>query len=173
MAHALQQLLMREDSLFSRALEKLERIVDNDGVDTRLIADITHKAHDITRSLRLDPANSTGAEIYAALRGHIGADDRIEALLATDYVLFSYDGDIVSFNLIDLLEDVHSKRSFDDRSLEHAQRALMGEIIHRYTSHARTHDPTVRGLLQEVELLTENPVKNTKLPPLTKVQKRK
>ena len=172
MAHVLQQLLTRDDSLFSRALSKLERIVDNEGVDTRLIADITHKAHDITRKLRLDPANSTAAEVYSALRAHVGSNDRIEALLTTDFVLFSYGGEIVSFNIIDLLEDMQQGHSFQHRSLEHAQRALMGEIIHRYTSHARTHDPTVRNLLKEAEFFTATPqALAAKLPPFTQVQK--
>ncbi len=68
MPHTFQQLLKRDDSLFATALGKLERIVNDEGIDTRLIADITHKAHEITRSLQLDPANSAGIEGYRNAR---------------------------------------------------------------------------------------------------------
>ena len=171
MPHTFQRLLKREDSLFSAALGKLERIVNDEGVDTRLIADITHKAHEIIRALGLNPAHSNGIEVYSALRAHIKADDRIEALLATDFVLLSFGGDVVSFNLIDLLEDARAGRSYKNRTFEHGQRALMGEIIHRYTSHARTHDPTVRAILQESVSLTGTKSSNrAKLPPLAKIE---
>ncbi len=172
MPHTFQQLLKRDDSLFATALGKLERIVNDEGIDTRLIADITHKAHEITRSLQLDPANSTGIEVYSALRGHIGSNDRTEGLLATDFILFSFGGEVVSFNHVDLLEDAREGRSYKDRSLDHGQRALLGEIVHRYTSHANTHDPTVRELLKEAEFLTVDVGSSyPKVPSLTQVQK--
>jgi len=171
MPHVLQQLLKRDDSLFLTTLEKLERTVGNDGVDTRLIADITHKAHDILRTLSLSPAHTTGLEAYSVLRSHVKNKDRMEALLSTDFVLFSFDGEIISFNLIDILDDIQHGRTYKERTLEHAQRALMGEIVHRYTNHARAHDPTVRTLLRDSQILTDTRRNNkTALPPLTQVQ---
>lgn len=171
MPHMLQRLLARDDRLFTSALEKLERAVGNEGIDTRLIADVTHRAHDILRALNLDTANTTAVEAYGVLKSHVQKHDRIEALLSTDYVLFAFEGDIVSFNLIDLMDDIHHNRTFQDRTLEHAQRALMGEIIHRYTGHARTHDPTVRSLLAETDAFLEGATKKrVTLPPMSHIQ---
>lgn len=154
MAHVLQRLLENESSLFPVALEKLERAVGNEGVDVRLIADITHKAHETIRELGLDPAHTTALEAYNALRGYVKSTGE-HALFTADFVLFVLNGETVSFNLIDLLEDIHEDRSFKDRSLEHGRKALAGEIVIRYSSHPRAHQGTVTTLLKDTNLLTE------------------
>ena len=148
MATLLQRLLGREDTLFARALLDLEQIVGNEGVDTRIIADVTHKAHAVVSQLGLNSAHAAAVEVYNALRAHVISDARIQELLSTDYILFSYNGQVVSFNVLDLLEDVHNGNSFSNRSLEYGRRALLGELTHRYVSHPRTHDPMVRTILR-------------------------
>lgn len=158
----LQRLVGREDTLFARALLDLEQIVGNEGVDTRVIADVTHKAHDIARKLGLNPAHTAAIEIYNALRAHVASDERIEQLLATDYVLFSYNGQVVSFNLLDLLDDIQNQRIFTNRSLQYGRRALLGELTHRYVSHPRTHDPMVRTILR-------HPIHQPPRPPIPHV----
>lgn len=152
MPHHLQQLLKKDDPLLSLALTKLEQAVGNVGVDVRLIADNRHKAHDILRAFRLDPANSTAIEVYNALKSHVAKSDRTQELLATDYVLYEFDGEVVSFNVIDILEDIREGNDFRHRTLSHGRRALMGEVMHRYISHPQTHDATVRNLLKDIEL---------------------
>jgi ribokinase len=166
MSHALQKLLKRDDSLFVQTLARLEKTVGHEGIDSRLVADCLEAAHHIMRSLGLDPAITTAEELYAALRAHITNDERIEALLHKDYVLYSSNGVVVSCNLIDLLDDVHEQRSFRDRSLDHGQRALMEEITHRYATHDRTHTETVRAVLEPVAHTNQHPHAT---PPLTKV----
>jgi len=87
MAHMLERLLGSTDPLFATALVKLEQSARSEGVDVRLIADITHTAHQIMRTLQLDPANSTALEVYSALRAHVAKTER-EELLTTDYIIF-------------------------------------------------------------------------------------
>lgn len=152
MSHHLQNLLKKNDSVLSLALTRLEQAVGNAGVDVRLIADNRHKAHDILRALRLDPANSTGIEVYNSLKSHVAKSDRIKDLLATDYVLYAFHDEVVSFNVIDILEDIREGNSFSERTLDHGRRALMGEIVHRYISHPQTHDASVRALLKDIEV---------------------
>lgn len=168
MPHVLQRLLQREDSHFPVALERLERTIGNHGIDLRLIADITHRTHDILRNLHLDPANTTALEAYNVLRSHVKNDNRMRELLTTDFVLFSFNGEIVSFNLLDIIDDIQSERSFKDRTLEHGQRALTGEIVHRYTTHPGAHDATVRSLLRDTKLLFDEraPATLSSLPPI-------
>ena len=168
MAHKLQQLLAKEDALFSLQLEKLEHEVGNDGTDLQLVVAITHAAHQIVRDLGLDPAQSTAREVYAALRGHVSSPDRLIELLTTDFLLFSYGGAIVSFNYIDILEDIQQNSSFEARSLVHAQRALMGEILHRYVSHPHSRD----GVVHEIVAPSNQLGKRNKVavPPIHQVQ---
>lgn len=148
MAHMLERLLGNSDPLFSTALVKLEQAAGGEGVDVRLIADITHAAHEVIRTLQLNPANSTALEVYNALRAHVAKTSR-EELLTKDYLIFILDREVVSFNSIDLLDDLRHNRQFKTRTLNHARRALMGEITHRYTNHPSTHIPTVKRLLSK------------------------
>jgi ribokinase len=169
MPHVLQQLLESEGSLFPAKLETLERAVGNEGVDLRLIADITHTAHDIVRNLQLDPAHSTALEVYKGLHGLVSSAERGDPLLTTDFVLFSFNGEVVSFNVLDIMEDIQQGLTFDSRSLTHAQRALMGEIVHRYTTHPRASETAIRGILETTSRVSDENT-NVKIPPVIQAQ---
>lgn len=162
MAHILERLLGSTDPLFATALVKLEQSARSEGVDVRLIADITHAAHQIMRTLQLDPANSTALEVYNALRAHVAKTER-EELLTTDYIIFIVGREIISFNAVDLLDDMRHNRQFTSRTFDHARRALLGEITHRYTAHPSTHEPTVRALLSKEPNSIEQPVVKEKV----------
>lgn len=157
MAHQLQQLLGRDDALFQPVLQQLEHSTGNDGVDVRLIADILHEAHGVMRQLGLDTTNSTPLEIYNSLRSYVAREGNEDELLARDYILFLCDNEIISFNMLDLLDDERDKVNFEKRSLSHAQRALMGEIVHRYSEHPRTHEPTIRELVKDIHPHIDHP----------------
>lgn len=75
MAKFLSDLLKAEEPLFSHALTQLERASGNSGADTRLIGDITKKAHQTMRALGLDSADTTGQEFYQALLSRIAKDN--------------------------------------------------------------------------------------------------
>ncbi len=158
----LERLLGSTDPLFATALVKLEQSARSEGVDVRLIADITHTAHQIMRTLQLDPANSTALEVYSALRAHVAKTER-EELLTTDYIIFIVGRELISFNAVDLLDDIRHNRQFTSRTFDHARRALLGEITHRYTVHPSTHEPTVRALLSKEPNNIEQPVVKEKV----------
>lgn len=86
MAKFLRDLLDAEEPLFTASLKQLEQASGYPGADVRLIADITTKAHDRMRKLGLDPANTTGRELYQALLARIVSDnERVTKLVgATD-----------------------------------------------------------------------------------------
>lgn len=76
MARFLRDLLDAEEPLFSRAVMQLEQASGRAGTDARLIGDILAKAHDSMRRLGLDPANTTGQELYRALIARVEIDNK-------------------------------------------------------------------------------------------------
>lgn len=75
MGKILRDLLNAEEPLFSESIRQLERASGQDAADVRLISDILKSAHDRMRQLRLDPADSTGREIYQALISKVARDN--------------------------------------------------------------------------------------------------
>ena len=153
MTKFLQNLLTSNEPLFPQALSQLEKSTGDDGVDVRLIADITHKAHEIMRSLSLDPADTTARELYLALGAYVQRAESHEALFNADFTLLQIEGEVVSFNLIDVIESSHHELPFEQRSLAHGQRALRGEIVARYSEHPRTNQLTTQQLASDAGLL--------------------
>jgi len=154
MSRFLQEILKSEEPMFSIGMHKLEQTTGYAGVDTRLIADITHKAHEVMRALGLDPAASTGREVYQALNASVDGAHENE-LLTTDFVLLAVSGEVVSFNLIDVVENKHHELPFEKRIISHGQRSLRGEIIQRYIEHARTDESATREIAATAGLVVE------------------
>jgi hypothetical protein len=119
MAKFLQHLLEIDEPLFSVGMNQLEKSTGNSGVDTRLIADITHKAHSIMRRLGLDPADSTGRELYQALLATVKKGTYETLLSDADYILLAFNGDVISFNLIDVIENSHHELNYTQRIMSH------------------------------------------------------
>jgi sugar/nucleoside kinase (ribokinase family) len=155
MAKFLQQLLGGNEPFFSQGMHQLEASTGHAGVDTRLIADIMHAAHHVMRQLGLDPADTTAAELYGTLNNSIRHGNGQQLLMDTDFVLLPIAGQVVSFNLIDVIENQHHELPFLNRIVSHGQRALRGEIIQRYLDNPRTdqmavtHHATHAGLVVE------------------------
>lgn len=155
MAKVLQNLLGSNDPLFAHGMHELEKSTGHSGVDIRLIADITQRAHHCMRELGLDPADSTAEEVFHALKASVRRGS-VEKLCAnSDFVLLRLPDGVVSFNAIDIIESAHHDLSFDQQSVQHARRSLRGEIVARYSSHERTNIKTVKthaataGVLQK------------------------
>lgn len=74
MAKFLRDLLDAEEPLFTTALRQLEQASGRTGADTKLIGDITAMAHDNMRQMGLNPAVSTGEEVYYALQARVEDD---------------------------------------------------------------------------------------------------
>ncbi|MEP6710329.1 MAG: carbohydrate kinase family protein [Candidatus Saccharibacteria bacterium] len=156
MTKFLQNLLTSTEPLFPQALSQLEKSTGGDGVDVRLIADITHKAHEIMRSLSLDPADTTAHELYLALGSYVQRAKSHELLFDADFTLLQIEAEVVSFNLIDIIESSHHELTFENRSLVHGQRALRGEIIERYINHPRTDETATLQLASDAGLVVQD-----------------
>lgn len=156
MGRFLQKILNAPEPLFTVGIHQLEKATGHSGVDTRLIADITHKAHDIMRHLNLNPADTTAHELYQALNAGVRNHGAEEYLIDADYVLLTIGNQTVSFNLIDVIENTHHQLPFDQRVIGHGQRSLRGEIVQRYLDHVRTNDAMTRQLAEAAGLLPES-----------------
>ncbi|UTX51628.1 TIGR00730 family Rossman fold protein [Candidatus Saccharibacteria bacterium TM7i] len=74
MARFLRDLLDAEEPVFTQSIRQLEEVSGRTGADVKLIGDITKMAHDSMRALGLNPAASTGEEVYRALLGRVETD---------------------------------------------------------------------------------------------------
>lgn len=159
MSKKLKRLLGNDDPLFHSHIQRLEGASGYNALDVRLLADMTHAAHHVMRTLRLDPADTTGKELYMALNAAVrsGIADRL--LEQTDYVLLEIDSEIISFSLLDVIENTHHELDYSERTLEHARRSLRGELIERYAGHERTDTDATIEMAKEVGLLKEGDTK--------------
>lgn len=79
MSKLLRELLSDRDPRFTMGLTRLEQLSGSPGIDARLVGEVMTLAHAKTRALGLDPHDTTGAELFAALRA--------EALKSNDYIM--------------------------------------------------------------------------------------
>lgn len=149
----IQKLLGSSHPHFATALQELERTIVNDSVDTRLIGDITHAAHDVIRRLNLDVAGSTAEEVYRALNVQSKQSDFRDFMFNKDFVLLMVDGELISFNLIDVIENSHHELAFEDRIFNHGRRALRGEIVQRYLKNDSTDNQTTKNIATDAGLI--------------------
>lgn len=154
MSKFLQTLLGADEPLFSYGLQKLEKSTGHSGVDIRLIADINHRTHQVMRKLKLDTADTTGPELYHALISSVKSGAFKLLLAETDYCLIALNGEIISLNMIDVVENAHHHLSVDRQILEHGRRALRGEIVARYIEHGRTNEVTTLEIAEMMGLLS-------------------
>lgn len=146
----LKDLLENDHPLFTANLASLEKAAGNSGIDTRLVADITHTAHEIMRSLGLDTADTTGLELYNALK-NVVINGRAETVLGSNaFVLMNLGDGPISFNIQDVIENAHHELSYGQRQTGHGKRHLRLEIIKRYAEHDRTDNELVHKLAHEM-----------------------
>lgn len=85
MSQFLRDLLDAQEPLFSLSLRDLESASHHQGVDAKLIGDITKMLHESMRMMGLDPANSTGPELYHALFSRVERDaDRLTRVIGAN-----------------------------------------------------------------------------------------
>lgn len=141
--------------LFNAGVAKLERSTGNSSIDVRLIADITANAIEIIKSLGLDPKDTTGRELYHTILSSVKRDGFERLFEKSDYTLVIFDGQVISFNLIDIIENFHHEMPYERQITTHGKRSLCGEIVERYVSHPRTNDKTVRDIAHSIGLLED------------------
>lgn len=156
MAKFLQQILGLDEPLFSIGMNQLEKANGSQGIDTRLIADITHKAHDIMRKLGMDVADTSGEELYHGLVATVKTGVAERMLVDVDYVLLPFDGGDVSFNLIDVIENSHHELGYQQKISSHGQRSLRGEIVQRYLDNGPADKTVTTDIVTEIGLLPES-----------------
>lgn len=148
----LKDLLQNDHPLFTANLARLEKASGNGGVDTRLVADITHAAHGVMRSLGLDPADTTGVELYNALKNMVKNGQAETMLGSASFVLINLGDGPISFNIHDVIENAHHELNYEQRQTGHGKRHLRLEIIKRYAEHDQTHNELVHELAKEMGL---------------------
>lgn len=148
----LKDLLENDHPLFTANIHKLEQATGFAGIDTRLVADITHQAHDAMRAMGLDPADTTGVELYNTLKNTV-KNGQAESLLGPlDFILLNLGDGPISLNLQDVIENSHHELPYVQRQSGHGKRHLRQEIIKRYAEHDRTHNTLVHQLAEEAEI---------------------
>ena len=145
----LKDLLETDHPLFTANIHKLEQATGFAGIDTWLVADITHQAHGVMRTLGLDPADTTGVELYNALKNAVRNGQGERLLGKLNFTLLNLGEGPISFNLQDVIENSHHELPYVQRQSGHAKRQLRLEIIKRYAEHDRTHDTLVHQLADE------------------------
>lgn len=75
MGSVLRDLLDAEEPIFSLALRQLEQTSGQHGTDARLVGEIAEKMARGTVALGLDPADTTGRELYASLMNRMRDDN--------------------------------------------------------------------------------------------------
>lgn len=165
MGNFLADILATDHPLFTRTIAEFETASGNDGVDTRLIGDITEKAHAVMRNLGLDPADTPAEELYHALNARISQDDGPSFLAGCEYVLLRFPEGPVSFNAQDVVENAHHELAFADRMVGHAQRHLRAEIVKRYAEHDRTDNEMIHELAKQAGLKPKEDEGHPDIPP--------
>jgi hypothetical protein len=155
MAKLLTTLLGASEPIFSAGMTKLEKTTGNGGIDVRLIADITEIKYKVMRRLGLDVSDTTGHELYFALIAAIRRGEGAELLADADYVLTKIDDQIISFNLIDVIENSHHELSYQKQIFNYGRRSLRGELVSRYMNHARTNNETTKAIAKSIGLMPE------------------
>ncbi len=109
MSKLLADLLDAEQPLFGRALKQLEQASGNPSADVRLTAEIISKLQLKTQELGLDPRDTTGPELFAALQQRIAEDDaRLAGILG---LADPTDAAKASANIIQRLQTIDMPRS--------------------------------------------------------------
>ena len=155
MAHKLITLLgdTTADALAVRELQLLAR----DGVDVRLIADILAKAQMVMRRLGLDPADTTAEEVYHALVSAVATEQFLSLLTDTEYVLLDIDGEVISFNPVDVVDNYHHELSMSQRRTTAGKKGLGWEITRRYTAHPAVSEQRVQTVASRANWPTSEP----------------
>lgn len=139
------------------ALQEL-RTMTRDGLDIELIADILSRAHQVMRQLGLDPADTTAEEVYQALISAVQTEQWLSLLEDTDYVLIEIDGEVISFNPIDVIDNYHYQLPVKERQTAAAKKGLGWEITRRYKNHPYLTPERVESVAKQASWPTEEPI---------------
>jgi hypothetical protein len=149
----LQTVLNEKDPRFNAGLVQLERETGCHGIDTRLIGDVIANAHNVMRSLGLDINDTTGVELYNALSEVIKSGKGEQVLANTNYTFLIIESEVISFNLIDAIENVHHELQFNNRTMRNGQRCLRAELAERYLEYANKNNALAHEVVNSVKII--------------------
>lgn len=147
MAKFLRDLLGAQEPMFGIALRHLEKASGHSGLDARLIGDILNQSHAVMRRIGLDPADTTGLELYNSLKTH--ANDK-ELFKDTSYLGLIIAGKVISFNYKDIQQN--KDKEYGIHTTENMKCALQRELVDRYVQHERTEEAVVRQFAKDANL---------------------
>lgn len=139
------------------ALQELRQMT-RDGVDIELIAEIMVRAHRVLRRLGLDPSDVTAQEVYNSLLNAVKAEQWLSLLKDTEFVLLEIEGQVVSFNPIDVVNNYHHQLPLEKRQASQAKSGLGWEITRRYQQHTKTKDSRVREVATRANWPIDEPL---------------
>ena len=139
-----------------RALQELRKMT-REGIDIQLIAEIMTKAHSVLRQLGLDPSNVTADETYQALMSAVRSEQWRSILRDTEFVMLEVDGQIISFNPVDVINNYHHQLSLGERSLGQAKRGLGWEISRRYRQSQQTLNSRIGVVAKQADWPEDQP----------------
>ncbi len=123
--------LLGGDAKSQIALTELRRMAGDDS-DVRLLAEILARAHSILRALGLAPKDTTGKEVYQALMAAAPQIEQTAWAKASNWVVLDFDGQIISFHPIDIVENYHHELPFGQHRTANGKKGLGYEITRRY-----------------------------------------
>lgn len=138
--------LLGADQKGAMALLELRNMTRDDS-DVRLFADVLARAHSIIRALGLDPKDATAEEIYQTLKAAAPKVEETACFKASDWVLLEVDGQVISFNPVDVVNNYHYELPLGEHQTSEAKRGLGFEITKRYKDHPNTHSPRVEQVV--------------------------
>lgn len=86
MSKNLSELLGQPEALVEAAIKQLEHLNGFESTDIRLLAEVNNKVRAKTKELGLDPDDTTGAELYHAVRVKLAKDEKSLALTAEEII---------------------------------------------------------------------------------------
>lgn len=157
MAHKIQVFLgLERMPLFSDGILKLEKSTGMSGVDTKLIADIISRSHEVMRKLGLAPHDTIGLELYHALATAVDNGSAKALLADTEYVLVLTDAGLISMNYVDVVENANRNLKINKRVISQAQKSLRKEVINRYMTHSQANKKLIQELASDMGLLPDS-----------------
>jgi len=159
MTQILSQLLGAREPTFRLGLKQLERASGSTAEDIRLTSEINRHVHERLRSLGLDPTDTTGRELYAALMQRVYDDNAaFQGLLSVKHNDTNSMSGIERFvSEMDIPREVFALKSLTAKKLlrKHPPKKAMKRLGYRSLESMLKHESV--GLLFAAAQITESP----------------
>jgi hypothetical protein len=146
MTRILSELLGAREPAFHRGIQQLERASGNAAQDIRLTTEIVHGMQDKLRQLSLDPHDTTGRELYAALMQRVREDnDTFQELIGAVTDERQVTSAVERFvKSLDMPKEVFAMKSVTAKRLlrKHPPKRTMKRLGYRSLESMLKHEPS-------------------------------